>query len=307
MKSAAKVRKSRLHTFGGAALALSMVLAACGGEVKEPQSQNPGGDTIVIGSIGWNEDVAVHTLWKRLLETRGYTVEIRHSNPPATFAGLANDQIDVFMDAWLPSTHEEFMKQYGASLDKIGSWYTNGTLEWTVPSYVEGVDSIADLRGKAEMFNGTITGIEPKAGITTTSKNSVIPEYQLGDSYELHESTSSAMLVALEQAVATQTPIVVTLWHPHVAYTRWDLKDLEDPRNALGTGQNLWVLARSDFADDAPKVAKWLKSFQLSHEQLRSLEDLIFNKYPNNHKKAADEWISKHGDLVKKWIPKTSW
>lgn len=303
MKHSVRIHKPRRSAAGATALALSLLLAACGGPSTE-DPKNPGGDTIVIGSIGWKEGVAVRTLWTSLLAKRGYDVELRRASPSAIFAGLADGTIDIFMDAWLPNTHRALMDKYGADVDKIGSWYTNGTLEWTVPAYVEGVDSIADLRGKAEMFSGTITGIEPNAGITSISKNKVIPAYNLGDSYTLHESTSSAMITVLGQAIAAQRPILVTLWHPHVAYTRWDLKDLKDPKGALGKGEDLWVLARANFADDAPKVASWLEKFQLSHEQLRGLEDLMFNKYQNKPDKAVDTWIGTHRDLVNGWLPK---
>ena len=308
-----KGRKSRLTGIAAGALALGMVVSACGGGGNTGSGgdsggsgggsgANPGGETILMGNIGWKENVATNKLWKTLLEEQGYKVELKTLSATTIFQGLAQDELDLFLDAWLPNTHQKKMAQFGDSLTKVGPWYDNGTLEWTVPSYMTDINSIADLKGKAEMFGGTITGIEPSAGLTRTSKEQVIPQYNL-ENYKVQTSSSSAMVGALDKAIAAKEPIVVTLWHPHVAYTQYDLKDLEDPKGALGKGEKLWALSRSDFAKDNPKVAKWIKNFQMSKEQLRQLEDLMFNQYPDDHQKAVDEWIKGNQDLVNKWIP----
>lgn len=312
-----KGRKSRLTSFAAGTLALGMVVSACGGAGGNAGSggdsggsggsgANPGGETILMGNIGWKENVATNKLWKSLLEERGYDVQLKTLGATTIFQGLAQDELDLFLDAWLPNTHQKKMEKFGDSLAKVGSWYNNGTLEWTVPGYMTEINSIGDLKGKAEMFGGKITGIGPTAGLTRVSKNKVIPSYGLGDNYELQISSSSAMVGALDKAIAAKKPIVVTLWHPHVAYTQYDLKDLKDPKGALGEGEKLWALSREGFAKDNPKVAKWIKNFQMSQEQLRQLEDLMFNQYPDDHQKAIDEWVKGHEDLINKWIPKGS-
>ncbi len=55
------------------------------------------------------------------------------------------------------------------------------------------------------------------------------------------------MLAALDGAIADKKPIVVTLWHPHWAYAKYELKDLEDPKGTLGQAEqvNIWPVPAS--------------------------------------------------------------
>src|SRR5699024_11602785 len=99
--------------------------------------------------------------------------------------------------------------------------------------------SVDDLKGHAELFDGKITGIESGAGETEIVKNELIPDYGFEDEYTLQTSSSPAMLAALAKAIDHQKPIVVTLWHPHWAYNKFDIKDLKDPNGAMGEPEKL--------------------------------------------------------------------
>src|SRR5699024_4955285 len=70
---------------------------------------------------------------------------------------------------------------------------------------------------------------------------------------KLKSSSDTAMLAELDSAIEAEKPIVVTLWHPHWAYSRYDLKDLEDPKNAMGETEELHIAAREGFSDDYPE------------------------------------------------------
>ncbi|MGH2394508.1 MAG: glycine betaine ABC transporter substrate-binding protein [Candidatus Limnocylindria bacterium] len=308
MKLFNKRRRSRIIGLAVGLMALSLVVTACGGTGGEGEAGGQDGGaaadrTITIGDIGWEEDVVVNALWKHILEERGYDVEVTTLGANAIYQGLAQDDLDLFLDAWLPNTHADKMDRFGNSLVKVSPWYQDATLTWTVPAYVGDVNSIADLQGKATMFDGRITGIEPSAGLSDISETEVIPQYNLGDSYDLKTSSTAAMVGALDRAIARQEPIVVTLWHPHIAYTRYDLKDLQDPRGALGGGEELWTLSRQGFAQDYPEINRWLKNFTLTQEQVNELEDLVYNKFggPDKADAAIDQWAGENQDLINKW------
>src|SRR5690554_3433376 len=57
--------------------------------------------------------------------------------------------------------------------------------------------------------------------------------------FELVESSTPAMLAALDSAVANDEPIVVTLWTPHWAYDAYPIKNLEDPDGAWGEPEEI--------------------------------------------------------------------
>lgn len=138
------------------------------------------GETINIGLIPWDEDIVVTALWKDLLEEQGYSVEVTEVDAGILFQGLADGDIDVFFDTWLPITHQDYWEEHGDSLEKLGKWYDgSAVLSIVVPSYMEDVNSIADLKGRADEFGGQIIGIEPGAGLMRVTKEEAIPTYGL--------------------------------------------------------------------------------------------------------------------------------
>ncbi len=256
-----------------------------------------GGGTITIGYIPWDEDITVTNTWKQVLEDQGYTVETKQLDVAPTFVGLSKGDIDLFFDAWLPKTHEDYWKKYGDKIDDMGVWYDNAKLTMAVPDYVD-VQSIADLKGKADEFNGKIIGIEPGAGLTRITQDQAIPDYQLGDSYKLLTSSTAAMLSELKKATDAKKPVVVTLWRPHWAYAAFPIRDLKDPKNAMGDAEKIHTLARQGFANDFPDVAKMLGKFTMNDEQLGSLENLVLQENSDDPAKGVNEWLKDNPDFV---------
>ena len=138
------------------------------------------GRTVRIGLIPWDEAIVVTALWESLLEDAGFTVEVTDVDAGILFQGLADGDIDVFFDAWLPVTHQDYWEEHGDDLEQIGRWYEGeAVLTIAVPSYMEDVNSIADLKGRADEFGGQIIGIEPGAGLMRVTKEEAMPAYDL--------------------------------------------------------------------------------------------------------------------------------
>ncbi|GLY67888.1 glycine betaine ABC transporter substrate-binding protein [Amycolatopsis taiwanensis] len=279
----------RLCALVAAVLSVSLVATACGGRTASTDTGQES-KTIKIGYIAWDEDIALSNLAKAQLEAKGYKVELHQLDAAPLYSGLAKGEIDLFLDAWLPSTHEDYWNQYKDQLEDLGVWYDNATLNLAVPQSVADVNSIEDLKAHAAEFGGKITGIDPGAGETRIIQDNAIPQYDLASSMTLQNSSSTAMLAALDTAVKSNQPIVVALWHPHWAYSRYQLKDLADPKGAMGKGEQLHVLGRKNFGKDFPALTKSLQALKVNDEQLGSLEDAI--------QKAGE---GKEADAVKQW------
>ncbi len=259
--------------------------------------------TVHIGWMPWDEDIAVTYLWKDVLEGEGYTVELTQADAALIYSGVAEGDLDLFFDAWLPVTHEDYMAEYGDRIEDIQVWYDNAKLTWAVPEYVD-AQSIADLKGMADTFDSRIIGIEPSAGLMRISINDVVPGYELDD-YEVVEGSTPAMLAELERATNDEEPIVVTLWRPHWAYGVYDIRDLEDPEGLLGDAEEIHILGTDGFSAEFPEVAEWLGNFEMNDDQLASLENLIINEYGEGEEEAAvDEWLSDpaNQELVDGWL-----
>ncbi|MFF8231668.1 ABC transporter permease/substrate binding protein [Streptomyces caelestis] len=267
-------------------------------------SDNVGqGKKISIGYIPWDEGVASTFLWKEVLEQRGYQVEAKQLDAGPLYTSLAQGDVDFQTDAWLPTTHAQYWKKYGKQLDDLGAWYGKTSLELSVPSYMKGIDSLADLKGKASEFGGKITGIESSAGEMALLKSKVLKEYGLDKEYKVVDSSTPAMLAELKRAYAKKEPIVVTLWSPHWAYNDYDLKKLTDPKGAWGAGDGVHTLARKGFADDDPTVAGWLKKFRMSEKELTSLEAEINKAGKGNQQQAVRAWLKQHPGYADKLAP----
>ncbi|HET6626352.1 MAG TPA: glycine betaine ABC transporter substrate-binding protein [Nocardioidaceae bacterium] len=287
----------------GAVLAtVSMVaLAACGADTDETDSA--GGDgggedkSLTIGYIPWDEDIAVTHTWTKILEDEGYDVEMKQLDVAPTFVGLAKGDIDLFFDAWLPTTHSDYWDKYGDQVEDIGVWYDNAKLTIAVPEYVD-AKTIADLKGNADTFDGKIVGIEPGAGLTRITKDEAIPTYGLDD-YNLLTSSTSAMLSELKKATDNEEPIVVTLWRPHWAYDAFPIRDLEDPEGAMGEAEEIHTLAREGFSEDFPEVTDMLKKFTMDDTQLGSLESLVLREQKDDPEKGVEMWLEDNADFVK--------
>ncbi|TXS80013.1 MULTISPECIES: ABC transporter permease/substrate binding protein [unclassified Streptomyces] len=261
------------------------------------------GKKVSIGYIPWDEGVASTFLWKEILEERGFDVDTKQFDAGPLYTSLAQGDVDFETDSWLPTTHAEYWKKYGKQLDDLGSWYGPTSLELTVPSYMKGVDSLEDLKGKAGTFGGKITGIESSAGMMGLLKNKVLKEYGLDKEYKVVDSSTPAMLAELKRAYAKKQPVVVTLWSPHWAYSDYDLKKLKDPKGAWGKGDGVHTLSRKGFAQDNPVVGRWLKNFKLTEKQLTGLEAEINKVGKGKQQDAVRTWLKKNPGVVDKLAP----
>ncbi|MDN0196073.1 ABC transporter permease/substrate binding protein [Streptomyces sp. S.PNR 29] len=261
------------------------------------------GKKVSIGYIPWDEGVASTFLWKEILQERGFEVETKQFEAGPLYTSLAQGDVDFQTDAWLPTTHAQYWKKYGSRLDDLGSWYGPTSLELSVPSYMKGIDSLADLKGKAATFGGKITGIESSAGEMALLKSKVLKDYGLDKEYEVVDSSTPAMLAELKRAYAEKKPIVVTLWSPHWAYNDYDLKKLKDPKGAWGKGDGIHTLARKGFAQDNPVVGEWLKNFRMDEKQLTSLEAEINKAGKGKQQEAVRAWLKQNPGVVDKLAP----
>jgi len=261
------------------------------------------GATVRLAATPWDESVATTYLWKAVLERRGYRVETKKLDPPRAFGAVAAQQADVTTDAWLPRTHAQYMTQYRGRVTDLGEWSGKTSLQVAVPSYVKGVRSMADLKGKAKTFDGKIVGIEPGAGEMQLLKNKVLPGYGLDGEYRLESGSTAAMLTELRRAYAQHKPVAVVLWEPHWAYGKYKLTKVSDPKGLWGEADSIHAVAAPDFAHKQPRVAGWLRHFRMTMPELDSLEAEIQDAGPDDPMKGVRHWMARHPGTVGKLAP----
>ncbi|MFS0853330.1 glycine betaine ABC transporter substrate-binding protein [Microbacterium sp. 179-I 3D4 NHS] len=299
------MRKRRLMSLAALGAVGALALAGCasdgaGGttEFGGGGSSSGGGDkgTITLGFLpSWTDGLSTAYLLQDQLEKLGYTVEMQTlTEAGPLYTGLAQGDVDIFPSAWPEVTHAEYMKTYGDSIEDLGAYYDNAKLTIAVPEYSE-LTSIEDLVGKGAEFDGKIYGIEPGAGLTAQTQKA-LPAYGLDGEYELITSSTAAMLTELGAATDKNEDIVVTLWRPFWANAAFPVKDLEDPKGAMGETEALHFLGTKGFAEEFPDAAELIEQIKLDDDQYGSLEDLVVNEYGEGREaEAVDAWLEEHG------------
>ena len=131
-----------------------------------------------------------------------------------------------------------------------------------------------------------------------------MPEYGLDGEYELATSSTAGMLASLETAMASEEDIVVTLWRPFWAYNEYDVKDLEDPKGAMGEPETLNFVGHAGFAEEYPEAAELMSQIKLDDDQYGALEGLVTSEdYENKTEDAVDAWLEENGDQFD-WVQK---
>ncbi|HLR83567.1 MAG TPA: glycine betaine ABC transporter substrate-binding protein [Nocardioidaceae bacterium] len=296
--------RKRTFRFAAAAAAGALalgLLAACGSDDDDSDSSGGGSGSsdksvAIPIAAGWDEDIAISYLWKHVLEEDGYDVSVETLDIGPAFAGVAGGDFDLFFDTWLPTTHADYWKQYKDQVEDLGVWYDQATLNIAVPDYVD-AETIGDLKGMEDEFGGVITGIDPGAGLTRVTKDDAMPEYGLDD-YTLKTSSTAAMLAALQKAIDAKDPIVVTLWHPHWAYSAFPIKDLEDPEGAMGGAEKIHSIASQDFADSNSEVTDAVSDFKMDDETLADLEKVVLQEHKDDPEAGVEAWVKDNQDFV---------
>lgn len=278
----------------------TLALAGCSGSTSGDSAagDGPADRPIEIAVFnGWDEGIAASYLWQAVLEEKGYDVELTYADVAPVYQGIAGGDFDVVLDTWLPTTHADYMEQYGDDVEDLGAWNDEAQLTIAVNEDAP-IDSLEDLAANADEVGNRIVGIEPGSGLMRITGDDVVPGYGLED-MELVESSTPAMLAELKKATDAGQNIAVTLWRPHWAYNAFPVKDLEDPKGLLGEAEEIHSVAATSFADDFPEVHGWLQGFEMPSDTLYSLEDAMFNQYTgDDYGPVVEQWIADNQEWV---------
>jgi glycine betaine/proline transport system substrate-binding protein len=283
------------------ALVVAAVVVGCGGAGGggESGSSDNSDKTLTLGNIGWDENIAVSNLTKVILEEDlGYgEVELKTLDVGLLFNGVAGGDLHAFQDVWMPN-HEALLAEVEDDVEHLDPWYQGETaFGLAVPSYMEGVNSIADLNDSEAT---EILGIEPGAPFVEQVKSEVIPAYNLD--LELKASSTAGMLSELERRYSREEPFVFMPWKPHWMNAEYDYRFLEDPKNAQGEFDEpakISSIVNKDLPEDDPVAYAFLKEFTLNEDQLHSLENEIRKADPIAGSQA---WLEDNRDVAEPWI-----
>ena len=274
---------------------LALVLGAltgCGG-----LGQNKG---LLLANIGWDENVAVSHLTKVLLEDElDYEgVDINTSEDlDSTYRDVASGELDAFQDVWLPN-QEALLDQVTEDVEHLDPWFLGETKQgMAVPAYMD-VRSINQLNGTDAQF---IFGIEPSSVMMQEVGEEVMPAYSLEQ--KLVEAPTAGMLAEIERLYATRENFVFLAWSPHWMNQRYDIRYLEDPKDAMGVTNDpaeCSTIVRGGLREADPVAYAFMDALELTEEQINGLEYTINDE--EDPLAGARRWASENRDVVRPWI-----
>ena len=270
----------------------ALTLTGCGG-----LGQNKG---LLLANIGWDENVAVSNLTKVLLEDElGYeTVEIRtQDNLNATYRDVASGELDAFQDVWIPN-QEAKLDQVAEEVEHLDPWFLGETKQgMAVPAYMD-VRSIAELNGTDAKF---ILGIEPSSVMMQWVGGEVIPAYGLEQ--KLVAAPTAGMLEEVERLYTFRDNFVFLAWSPHWMNQRFDIRYLEDPKDAMGPTNDpaeCSTIVRRDLQEADPVAYAFMNALELTEEQINGLETVINDE--DDPLAGARRWASENREVVRPWL-----
>ena len=254
---------------------------------------------VELAYVEWSSEVASTNLMKAVLEDMGYDVKITPVSAAAMWQAVGSGDVDGLVAAWLPTTHNHYLEQVSDKVEDLGPNLVGTRIGLVVPAYVE-IDSIVDLNGAAERFDGKIIGIDPGAGLMSKTEQ-VLEDYGITD-LKLVEGTGPIMTAVLGDAIDKNEWVVVTGWTPHWKFAEYDLKYLDDPKGVYGGEEEIHTIVRAGLKNDMPEVYEVLDKFNWTPDQMAEL--MVLNQERRaDPLKNAKLWIAENPDVVESWMP----
>ena len=259
------------------------------------QTQVTSKQEITLAYVEWDSEVASTNVLAEVLKTKGYEVNLIPLDNAVTWKAIADGNADASVSAWLPTTHQARYEQYKNQIEDLGANLVGTSLGFAVPSYMN-ISSIDELTSQA---NQTIIGIEPGAGIMSSSENALNSYSNLND-WSLTSSSTGAMVTSLEQALKNKEDIVVTAWKPHWMFAKYDLVLLEDSQGIFGKSEEIHTIVRQGLKEDQAEAFNIIDKFFWEPEDMQSV--MLAIAEGQSPSQAAKDWIELNPDKVEGWL-----
>lgn len=277
---------------------ISIVILGCSADNADSNTDNTEDkETITLGATPWSSTQFPTEVAKVMLEDIGYNVEIKEAELGALFASLADDDLDIYMDYWEPQ-FEEYFDRYSDTIEKVSTSYDNAERGFAVPTYMEDIEDIGDLKGREDEFDNEVLGIE-ESDPAMAEVPKLIETYDLD--MEMLNSTESAMLTAAEDKIEKEEPVVIIGWKPHSMFEMLDIKLLtNEEASDIYNPSTVYTIANQNLEKDNPEAYSFLKNWSMDIEDVEEMITRI-EEEDADPENLAEEWIEENPDKVEKF------
>jgi glycine betaine/proline transport system substrate-binding protein len=303
-----------------AALAVTAVLAACGG--------SGGGTEITLAINPWTGSAVNAHVAKVVLDANGTPVKLVELDENVTWPGLDAGDIDAVLEVW-PSGHAADYETYvvgNKTVVDLGLLGPDAKIGWYIPTaLLADHPELATWEGFMDPAN---------AALFATAESGELGQFLMGDpSYVSYDEqiianlglplkfvvagSEAALITAIQQADAEGTPLLLQFWKPHWLLLQVDLTEVKLPdvtdeclaSAAAGDGNyacdypvdKLYKAASTGLEAKNPAAFAFLSKFQLTTEQQSELAGMVDND-GMTPEAAAKAWVDANPDVVAGWL-----
>jgi len=293
-------------------------------------------DKIVFADPGW-DSVRFHNGVAQTIieEGYGYPTDVISGSTPATFLGLKEGDIDVYMEIWttnLGDTYYDSIKE-GVIIETSVNFNDNAQGLY-IPTYIikgdskRGIEPMApdlktvkDLKDYWKIFKdeedpskGRIYGAPPGWKVDQILRAKV-KSANLDECYNYFSPGSdSALSAAIVGAYEKGEPIIAYYWEPTWVMGMLDMTLLEDEPYSEEkwteeggyacefAAQDIAIAINKDFPERAPEVVEFLKNYHTTSAMAsESLSYMMENECDS--REAAVWFLKTRVDVWTKWVP----
>ncbi len=310
-------------------IALSLTVIGCGSSGEGEQQK----ETLVFADAGWDSIRFHNDVAGFIVENGfGYPTDVIPGSTPATFTGLRNGDIDIYMEAW----KQNIIDAYQEGIEKgeiieLSVNFDDNAQGFYVPTFViegdpsRGIEPMApdleyveDLPEYWELFKdpeqpskGRVLGSIP-GWAADEIMHQKYETYGLDETYNyFRPGSDTALAAAISTACEEGKPFVGYYWEPTWISGKYDitlLKEAEYSDEKWNNGKacefpgtDVTVMVNSSMTEKAPEVVEFLKNYETSSKL--TAEALAFMQDNDTGTEDAAKWfLQEREDVWTKWV-----
>lgn len=305
---------------------LALTLATIGG--ASPALAVESTDPIKLTLHDWSGQLINTKIMGSILQKAGYNVEYVQADYIAQFAGLKTGDLHLAMEIW-ETTGREALDEATASgnVVNVGETGLMAIEEWWYPSYMKercpGLPNWEALKDCAEEFSTAETAPNGRyvgGPVTWGGFDEERVEALELDFEVVHAGTDAALFAELESAYQRQDPIILWVYVPHWAPSKYDGEFVEFPPfsaecysdPSVGVNPNLaydcgkprgpiWKAAWSGLQDKWPGAYNIIEAYNINNEEMSAMVGKADLESVEVDTVVAD-WMEANQDRWSAWI-----
>jgi glycine betaine/proline transport system substrate-binding protein len=319
------------------ALALAMLMAACG-EEKDEESGGGGGESaaggkkcgkVVINENAWAGSTANVYIAKAVLEDKlGGEVEITKITEIPVYQAMADGKVDAVLEDWdHPDQDKQYVEKQGTVVDG-GPLGVTGHIGWFIPQYL--MDEHPEfktwegLKGEEELFKTPESGDQ---GMFLGGDPSYVQkDKELIEALDLNfkhvtAGAEPAQVARWSQLYKQKKPVIFYWYSPQYLFEDYDLAEVKLPplkdnpgckedASAGGDPEQykceyittiINKLFSKEFAESGSPAYDVLKKMKITNEDQNLVAGAIAGD-KQDPEKAGQDWVEENADKVNAWL-----